>query len=264
MSQAIVEAPATQSYAGRNVESGQIMPTSLELHRLGLLQAASHHLPSFPPSNPWDCLAFRQISHRLIGWDRLYSERTGQEYIFQNYFDESRIGPELLYAVFPRTVFHWIPRSTLSDTTIFSKPDEEHPDRSEVDKHGQQEQVEESRSNETSSSYDAATDSSIVNSDDCQEEDDGHQQLISAPLPLSQLPSSLQPGMIPRPTIDNLDSHQFDSYSCHQVVITNPSTTTSSSPSSSISSNPRCRKSHPIESSFDGLVDFKRRKILPA
>ncbi|KAI9602234.1 hypothetical protein KEM48_000804 [Puccinia striiformis f. sp. tritici PST-130] len=240
MSQAIVEAPATQSYTGRNVESGQIMPTSVELHRLGLLQAASHHLPSFPPSNPWDCLAFRQISHRLIGWDRLYSERTGQEYIFQNYFDESRLGPELLYAVFPRTVFHWIPRSTLSDTTIFSKPDEEHPDRSKVDKHGQQEQVEESRSNETSSSYDAATDSSI------------------------SPPSSLQPGMIPRPTIDSLDSHQFDSYSCHQVVVTNPSTTTSSSPSSSISSNPRCRKSHPIESSFDGLVDFKRRKILPA
>jgi hypothetical protein len=73
-----------------------VQPTALELYRLGLLRAASHHLPSIPPSNPWDCLAFRQISHRLIGWDRLYSERTGQEYIFQNYFDEAVIGPEVL------------------------------------------------------------------------------------------------------------------------------------------------------------------------
>ncbi|POW17502.1 hypothetical protein PSHT_06373 [Puccinia striiformis] len=258
MSQAIVEAPATQSYAGRNVESGQIMPTSLELHRLGLLQAASHHLPSFPPSNPWDCLAFRQISHRLIGWDRLYLNEPAKNISFKTTSMSLVSDPNCC------TPFSPVRFSTGSlDRPYQIQPDEEHPDRSKVDKHGQQ-QVEETRSNETSSSYDAATDSSIVNSDDCQEEDDGHEGLISAPLPLSQLPSSLQPGMIPRPTIDNLDSHQFDSYSCHQVVITNPSTTTSSSPSSSISSNPRCRKSHPIESSFDGLVDFKRRKILPA
>ncbi|EFP74249.2 uncharacterized protein PGTG_00205 [Puccinia graminis f. sp. tritici CRL 75-36-700-3] len=240
MSQAIFEAPPTQTES--RLQFG--MPTALELHRLELLRAASHHLPSIPPSNPWACLAFRQISHRLIGWDQLYPERTGQEHIFQNYFEESRLGPELLYAIYPRTILHWNSVPTLSDTIIFSNLDQ-HPNHPA----GKIEKVGDCQSNETSSSSDGS-DSSIINSDDAHE-DEGQEPLINVSVARPSL--ILQP-MIQLPVMNysfQLESHSQPAAITHQ-------------PTSSSSSNSRYRKSHLIESSFDGMIDFKRRKIQPA
>ncbi|PLW34476.1 hypothetical protein PCANC_22738 [Puccinia coronata f. sp. avenae] len=223
-----------------------VQPTALELYRLGLLRAASHHLPSIPPSNPWDCLAFRQISHRLIGWDRLYSERTGQEYIFQNYFDEALIGPEVLCDVSS------VLRQFVSDTNFFSKSDQYHQD-------GKLDQAIDLQSNATLSSDDA-TESSIINSDDCPE-GDGQDLSLGWKTSLAPPPPFLPPVVQTAPTA-HLDFNSYNGHDCQPPPIAHDQPSSSSDPASSC--NPRYRKAHLIDSFFDGMVDFKRRKILPA
>ncbi|OAV91573.1 hypothetical protein PTTG_04267 [Puccinia triticina 1-1 BBBD Race 1] len=247
MSQTLfLEAPPTQTLSGFKTTDSRMqpgMPTALELHRLELLRAASHHLPSIPPRNHWDCLAFRQISHRLIGWDRLYSERTGEEFIFQNYFEESPFGPELLYAIYPRLVLNWNHSQVLSDTIIFSNLGR-HPDQ-----RVEEQQDEDYQSNETSTSCDA-TDSSIIHSDDSHG-DEGQELVLPNPFFLPLAPLSIQP-MVQIPA-----AFQFERHSQPGPVAHHPITTSSSS-------IPRCRKSHRIESACEPMIDFKRRKIQPA
>lgn len=100
----------------------QPVQTSLQVkvQQLALLQIASHQLPSVPPLNHWDCLAFQQISHRLTVWDQFHHLRTGEEFMFKNYYNESRIGPELLWAIYPCRISHSFPEPGSDRPSIHS------------------------------------------------------------------------------------------------------------------------------------------------
>jgi len=240
-----------------------VQPSALEVYRLGLLRAASHHLPSVPPSNPWDCLAFRQISHRLIGWDRLYSDRTGQEYIFQNYFDEASVAPEVLFPPYPppAPLQYWFSTGPLvSDTVISSDPGQHLP----VGKQGQAGHL---QPHETcTSSYEATDSSSTINSDDYSQEEEAGGGGGGVGRKGSQ-------GGGPMRLLDPArlgDPFQFGDVSGahhhhHHPFLHNLSTPDPTASASSFSCLPRYRKSdHLIDASLDSLVHFKRRRILPA
>ncbi|CAH7684784.1 expressed protein [Phakopsora pachyrhizi] len=57
-----------------------------------------------PPGNRHECLSFRQIFHKLMAWDQLHHYRTGEEHLFQNYYSECAIGPELFWAIYPKYI----------------------------------------------------------------------------------------------------------------------------------------------------------------
>ncbi|KNZ54467.1 hypothetical protein VP01_293g9 [Puccinia sorghi] len=232
-----------------------VQPSALEVYRLGLLRAASHHLPSVPPLNPWDCLAFRQISHRLIGWDRLYSDRTGQEYIFQNYFDEASIAPEVFYPPYPAppVALDWFTAPLVSDTVICSNPSQNPP----VEKQGQAGNF---QAHETCISSYETTDSSTINSDDC------HEDSAGGGVGLGRNVSHVGPPLRfldPAPLADPFHFGAEGAHHHHNPFIHNISTP-DAAPASSFSCHPRYRKSHLIDASFDSLVQLKRRRILPA
>lgn len=75
-----------------------------QLHHPSSLRSiyySTHHLPSHPSSpqsHPSSCLTFQHLSQRLITWNDLHSSRTGTEYLFQNYYPESLISPEMIWS----------------------------------------------------------------------------------------------------------------------------------------------------------------------
>ncbi|KAG0146951.1 hypothetical protein CROQUDRAFT_656745 [Cronartium quercuum f. sp. fusiforme G11] len=69
-----------------------------QLRKIGF---STHHLPTKPISNKSPSLEFQHLSNRLTFWNNLHSYRNGTEYLFQNYFRESSVGPEILWALPP-------------------------------------------------------------------------------------------------------------------------------------------------------------------
>ncbi|EGG12567.1 uncharacterized protein MELLADRAFT_76224, partial [Melampsora larici-populina 98AG31] len=62
---------------------------------------STHHLPSHPILKTIPSLEFQHLYNRLNNWNSLHSYRTGNEYLFQNYYRESNCGPEILWALPP-------------------------------------------------------------------------------------------------------------------------------------------------------------------
>ncbi|KAH9811828.1 hypothetical protein DFH28DRAFT_931502 [Melampsora americana] len=61
----------------------------------------THHLPTHPAPKLAPSLEFQHLYNRLNNWNSLHSYRTGDEYLFQNYYRESNCGPEILWALPP-------------------------------------------------------------------------------------------------------------------------------------------------------------------
>lgn len=81
----------------------------------------THHLPSNPAPRSKVSLEFQYLYHRLDHWNSLHSYRTGEEYLFQNYYRESNCGPEILWAL-PPIPDHRIELLAAKSQQIIQKP----------------------------------------------------------------------------------------------------------------------------------------------